>query len=126
MWFTTKSQSYLFISQFAPFAKHVGIISGVANKLALKESHVEAGGVVVDELEEEHLHRQFVLVLQVSFGDFCKRRALQIGPFPSCRRDPVSRSSPMSVIQTATLSYMRLRIMMMTKLMQEAVTEVAS
>lgn len=32
----------------------------------------------------------------------------------------------MSVIQTATLSYMRLRIMMMTKLMQEAVTEVAS
>lgn len=32
----------------------------------------------------------------------------------------------MSVIQTATLSYIRLRIMMMTKLMQEAVTEVAS
>lgn len=32
----------------------------------------------------------------------------------------------MSVIQTATLSYMRLRTMMMTKLMQEAVTEVAS
>lgn len=34
--------------------------------------------------------------------------------------------SPMSVIQTATLSYMRLRIMIMTKLMHEAVTEVAS
>lgn len=32
----------------------------------------------------------------------------------------------MSVIQTATFSYIRLRIMMMTKLMQEAVTEVAS
>lgn len=32
----------------------------------------------------------------------------------------------MSVIQMATFSYMRLRIMMMTKLMQEAVTEVAS
>lgn len=32
----------------------------------------------------------------------------------------------MSVIQIATLSYMRLRIMMIMKLMQEAVTEVAS
>lgn len=36
------------------------------------------------------------------------------------------RPSPMSVIQIATLSYIRLRTMMMTKLMQEAVTEVAS
>lgn len=63
---------YLFISQFAPLAKHVSIITRVADKFALKESHVEAGGVVVDELEQEHLHRQFVLILQVGLGNFCQ------------------------------------------------------
>lgn len=62
---------YLFIPQLAPLAKHISIIPRIADKLALEESHVEAGGVVVDELEEEHLHRQFVLILQVCLWDFC-------------------------------------------------------
>ncbi len=61
---------YLFIPQVAP--KHISILSRIADKLALKESHVEAGGIVVDELEEEHLHRQFVLILQVGLGNFCQ------------------------------------------------------
>ncbi|KAF3854927.1 hypothetical protein F7725_022982, partial [Dissostichus mawsoni] len=52
-------------------AKHIGIISRIADKFALKESHVEAGGIVVDKLEEEHLHRQFVLILQMGLGNFC-------------------------------------------------------
>lgn len=63
---------YLFVPQSAPLAKHVGIIPRIADKLALKESHIEAGGVVVDKLEEEHLHRQLVLILQVGLGNFCQ------------------------------------------------------
>lgn len=63
---------YLFIPQFAPLAKHISIISRIADKLALKEGHVEAGGVVVDKLEEEHLHRQLVLILQVGLRNFCQ------------------------------------------------------
>lgn len=66
--------SYLFIPQLAVCAEHVGVVSRIANKLSLKESHVEAGGVVVHKLEEEHLHRQFVLVLQVCLWDFCRVR----------------------------------------------------
>lgn len=143
---------YLFIPQVAPFAKHISIISRIANKLALKESHIEAGGVIVDKLEEEHLHSQFVLILQVGLWNFChtikkyliykldfkyikqKHIFTFYRTFMICTdvwihkdKDILSLwSSPMSVIQTATLSYMRLRIIMMTKLMQEAVTEVAS
>lgn len=65
---------YLFIPQFAPLAKHISIISGIADKLSLKKGHVEARRVVVDKLEEEHLHCQFVLILQVGLWDFCKAR----------------------------------------------------
>lgn len=63
---------YLLIPQFAPLAKHVSVVAGIADKLALKERHVEAGGVVVYKLEEEHLHCQLVLILQVGLGDFYK------------------------------------------------------
>lgn len=62
---------HLLVPQLAP-TKHVGVVSGVAHELPLEEGHVEAGRVVVDELEEEHLHRQLVLVLQVRLGDFCQ------------------------------------------------------
>ncbi len=49
-----KRDVYLFIS---PLAEHVGIVSGVAHKFALEKGDVEARGIVVDKLEEEHLHR---------------------------------------------------------------------
>lgn len=65
---------YLFIPQFAPLAKHVNVVARIADKLALKEGHIEAGGVVVDKLEEEHLHCQLVLILQVGLGDFYKTK----------------------------------------------------
>ena len=41
----------------------------MADELPLEEGHVETGRVVVDELEQKHLHSQLVLVLQVSLGD---------------------------------------------------------
>lgn len=62
---------YLLVSQAAEFVEHVLVVARVTDKLALEEGHVEAGGVVVDKLKEEHLDRQPVLVLQVSLGDFC-------------------------------------------------------
>ena len=43
----------------------------MTHELPLEEGHVEAGGVVVDELEQKHLHGQPVLVLQVGLWDFC-------------------------------------------------------
>lgn len=49
-------QVYLFISQPTPFAEHVGIFARVTHKFALEKGDVEAGGIVVDKLEEEHLH----------------------------------------------------------------------
>ena len=39
---------------------------------ALEEGDVEERGVVVDELEDEHLERQTVLVLRVSATVLCK------------------------------------------------------
>lgn len=66
----SRSIWYLFIPQFARAAKHVGVISRIADKLALKERHVEAGRVIVDKLEKEHLHCQFVLILQVGLWNF--------------------------------------------------------
>lgn len=60
--------TYFLIPQLA---KHVGVFAWVSHKLALEEGHVEAGGVVVYKLEEEHLHRQPVLILQVGLWNFC-------------------------------------------------------
>lgn len=67
----SNTQVYLFISQSAPWPEHVGVVSRIPHEFALEEGHVEAGGIIVDELEEEHLYRQLVLVLNVCFGDLC-------------------------------------------------------
>lgn len=65
------SQVYLFISQPTPFAEHVGIFARVTHKFALEKGDVEAGGIVVDKLEEEHLHCQLVLILHMGFRNLC-------------------------------------------------------
>lgn len=68
----SRFRPHLLVPQAAPFTKHVCVITRVTHEFAFEEGHVEAGGVVVDKLEQEHLHRQLVLVLQVGFGDLCK------------------------------------------------------
>lgn len=65
--------THLLVPQPAPFAKHVLVLAGKTDKFSLKESNVEAGGVVVDKLEQEHLHGQPVLILMVGFGNLCTR-----------------------------------------------------
>lgn len=49
-------QVYLFISQPTPLAEHVGIVARVTHKFALEKGDVKTRGIVVDKLEEEHLH----------------------------------------------------------------------
>lgn len=66
--------THLLVPQTAAFAKHVHIVAGKTDKLALKEGNVEAGGIVVDKLEQEHLHGQPVLILRVGFGDLCTKK----------------------------------------------------
>lgn len=72
---------YLLVSQRA--AEHVHVFPRIAHELSLEEGHVEARGIIVDKLEEEHLHGQLVLVLQVSLWDFCNARK---NPFTWNRR----------------------------------------
>lgn len=67
-----QKKPHLFIPQIGPFAKHVGIVTRIIHKFAFKEGYVETWGIVVDELEHEHLRGQPVLILQVGFGDFCR------------------------------------------------------
>lgn len=62
---------HLFIPQLDQAAKHVGVVSGVAHKLPLEESHVKAGGVKVHKLEKEHLHCQPVFIFQMSLWYLC-------------------------------------------------------
>lgn len=50
-------QIYLFVSQPTPFAEHVGIVARITHEFALEKGDVEARRIVVDKLEEEHLHR---------------------------------------------------------------------
>lgn len=65
--------THLLISQFTPLPKHVGVVAWVSYKLAFKEGNIEAGGVVVDKLEHEHLHGQLILIFQMCLGDFCRQ-----------------------------------------------------
>lgn len=65
---------YLFIPQRA-LSEHVFIFAWVAHKLSFKEGHVEAGGIVVNKLEEEHLDGQFVFILDMCFWNFCREQA---------------------------------------------------
>lgn len=68
-----RQTSHLLISQFTPLPKHVGVVAWVTHKLAFKEGNIEAGGVVVDKLEHEHLHGQLVLIFQMGLGDLCRQ-----------------------------------------------------
>lgn len=49
----------------AVLSQQVDGISGEADDLPFEEGDVEAGGVVVDELEEEHLQGKAVLVVRL-------------------------------------------------------------
>lgn len=69
---------YLFIPQPAPLTEHVCVFARVAHKLSFKEGHVEAGRIVVNKLEEEHLDGQFVFILKMCFWDFCREQAQDI------------------------------------------------
>lgn len=69
---------YLFIPQPTPLIKHVCIFARVAHKLSFKEGHVEAGGIVVNKLEEKHLDGQLVFILDMRFGNFCSEKAQNI------------------------------------------------
>lgn len=125
---------YLLIPQPAPLIEHICVFTRVAHKLSFKEGHVEAGGIVVNKLEEEHLDGQFVFILEMCFWDFCKeqaqdiliRRTFIMMPIRFPKENNKFYNSPMSVIHMATRSYRKLSIMIITKLMQEAVTDVAS
>ncbi len=46
------------------------------HKFAFEEGHIEAGGIVVDKLEQEHLHGQPVLILEVGLWDFCRKQTV--------------------------------------------------
>lgn len=63
---------YLLVPEAAQsVVEHVCVFTRVTNKLSLEECHIEAGGVVVDKLKEEHLDCQPVLILQMGLWDFC-------------------------------------------------------
>ena len=64
-------KAHLLVPQFA---EHVRVVTGMTHKFAFEEGHVEAGGVVVDKLEQEHLHGQPVFILQVGLWDFCRKQ----------------------------------------------------
>lgn len=103
----------------------------MADCFSFNKGDVEAGGVVVDELKQEHLHRQAVLVVSHGPRELCcpitnkndvwLNRAL----FNKKQKTMCNTNPPKSVIQMATRSYSMLRIMITTKLMMEAVTDVA-
>lgn len=57
----------LFVSVFA---QPVHRVPRIADKFALEECDVEAGGVVVDKLEQEHLHGQAVLIISLGPWEF--------------------------------------------------------
>lgn len=67
--FQSLRHTHLLISQFAPFPEHVWVFTRKAHKFALKESHIEARRVIVDKLEEKHLHGEPVLVFQMGLWD---------------------------------------------------------
>lgn len=69
-------KTHLLIPKFLPFAKHVCVVTRVTHKFAFEEGHIEAGGVVVDKLEHEHLRNQPVLIFQVSFWYFCRKQSI--------------------------------------------------
>lgn len=69
---------YLFIPQPARLTEHICVISRKAHKLSFKEGHIEAGGIVVNKLEEEHLDGQFVFIFEMCFRDFCREEAQDI------------------------------------------------
>lgn len=62
-------KTHLLIPQFA---KHVWVVTRITHKFSFEEGHVKAGRVVIDKLEQEHLHGQPVLILEVGFWDFCR------------------------------------------------------
>lgn len=107
----------------------------MANRFSFHKGNVEAGGVIVDELKEEHLQSQAVLIVSHRTGKLCcpsrDGKFLGLNCARLCKRGRKktkkkrNTNSPKSVIQMATRSYSILRIMITTKLMMEAVTDVA-
>ena len=51
-----------------------GNLSGMSDEVSLKEGNVENGGVVIDELEQEHFQCQRVVELELSAGQFLFRQ----------------------------------------------------
>lgn len=63
-----KDEPNLFI---AVLSQEVDGVPGEADGLPFEEGDVEAGGVVVDELEEEHLQGEAVLVVRLGPRQLC-------------------------------------------------------
>lgn len=63
-----KEEPNLFI---AVLSQEVDGVPGEADGLPFEEGDVEAGGVVVDELEEEHLQGEAVLVVRLGPRQLC-------------------------------------------------------
>lgn len=80
--------SNLFI---AVLSQEVDGIPGEAHGLPFEEGDVEAGGVVVDELEEEHLQGEAVLIVRLGPRQLCGWRQVRDG---GQRRRSEPRSDP--------------------------------
>lgn len=64
-----KQEADLFITVLS---QDVNRLSGIAHCLPFEEGDVKAGGVIVDELEQEHLQGQAVLVVRLCPRELCR------------------------------------------------------
>lgn len=53
-------------------AEHVGVVGWISRKSLFEECHVEKVGIVVDELEAEHLERETVFEFDLRSRQLCK------------------------------------------------------
>lgn len=64
-----KKQAYLFVTVLS---HDVNRVSGEADRFPFEKGDVETGGVIVDELKQEHLQGQTVLVVRLRPRELCR------------------------------------------------------